>query len=236
MTFVLPGALILAFVITLVEMTEVAVLVLALGAAEEGLRHAAAGAVAGTAVVAVIAVLVGSAVSQLPSQLLLAASAIVLTAFGVFLFRSTLRTYRQSRARAAGAAPTPRRPPVVHFAGGFTVGAIEAVETVVVLIPIAAAGQATAAVVGAVSAGVVLVVAVLLAHEQIRKIKTPWLKLGATALIFTYAVFWGGEALGVSWPLGDLFLIPLFVIAVVVVRAAIALAMGPPPAVQSAPA
>jgi uncharacterized membrane protein len=227
-TFVLPGALVLAFVITLIEMTEVAVLVLALGAEEESLRHAATGAIAGTAVVAVAALLVGSAVSAIPSEELLVASAVVLTGFGVFLFRSTLRTYRQVPARSIGGPLPSRRAPVVHFAGGFTVGVVEAVETVIVLIPLAAAGQATAALVGALSAGAVLVVAVLLTHERIRKIKTPWLKLGATALIFTYAVFWAGEALGLTWPLGDLFLIPLFVAGVIIVRGAIALMLRPP--------
>lgn len=236
MTFALPGALVLAFVITLIEMTEVAVLVLALGAEEQSLRHAATGAVAGTAVVAVAALLVGGTLSQIPSKELLGASAIVLVGFGVFLFRSTLRTYRQTRAQVAGAPPASRKPPVVHFAGGFTVGVIESIETVVVLIPLAAAGQTAAAVIGAVSAGIVLVVAVALAHERIRKIKTPWLKLGATALIFTYAAFWVGEALGVAWPLGDLFLIPLFVLAVLVVRSAIAvfLPRAPPAATAAA--
>ncbi len=236
MTFVLPGAFVLAFVITLIEMTEVAVLVLALGAGEESLRHAATGAIAGTALVAVAALFVGSAVSAIPSQELLAASAVVLTGFGVFLFRSTLRTFRQAQARSTGGPPPPRRAPVVHFAGGFTVGVVEAVETVVVLIPIAAAGQGTAALVGALSAGAVLVVAVLLTHERIRKIKTPWLKLGATALVFTYAVFWGGEALGVAWPLADLFLIPLFVAGVVIVRGAIAFLLRRPSPPATTPA
>lgn len=227
MTVLLPGvasgALVLAFVITLIEMTEVAVLVLALGAEETALRQAAGGAVAGTAVVAVVALLVGRAVSAVPSQWLLVASAIVLVGFGVFLFRSTLRTYRQSRALSTGGPPAVRRPPVVHFAGGFTVGAVESIETVVVLIPLAAAGQATAALVGAVAGGAVLVVAVVLLHERIRRLKTAWLKLGATALIFTYAVFWAGEAVGVAWPFSDLFLIPLFVLAVLVLRGIIAL-------------
>lgn len=234
MTFALPGALVLAFVITLIEMTEVAILVLALGAGEESLRHAATGAVVGTAVVAVVALAVGSAVTALPATYLLVASAVVLTGFGVFLFRSTLKTFRQARQRSEGLPAPPRRPPVVHFAGGFTVGAVESVETVVVLIPLAAAGQASAALIGAVSAGIVLVVAVLLAREQLRRVKTPWLKLGATALIFTYAVFWAGEALGVSWPGGDLFLLPLFVAGLLLVRGGIEIWLPrpsvPPPA------
>jgi uncharacterized membrane protein len=67
------------------------------------------------------------------------------------------------------------------------------------------------------------VVAAVLVHERIRRIKVPTLKLGATSMLFTFAVFWTGEASGFSWPGNDLALIPLFVVAVPVVRGAIEL-------------
>jgi Ca2+/H+ antiporter, TMEM165/GDT1 family len=60
-------------------------------------------------------------------------------------------------------------------------------------------------------------------HERIRRIKVPLLKLGATSIVFAFAVFWSGEALGVSWPLSDLFLVPLFLLGVGVVRGGVAL-------------
>jgi uncharacterized membrane protein len=40
-------------------------------------------------------------------------------------------------------------------------------------------------------------------------------------MLFTFATFWLGEALGVPWPGGDLFLVPLFVVAVLAVRGAL---------------
>ncbi len=46
-----PASLLLALVIVLVEMTEVVILVFAIGAGEGDLRHGAAGAAAGVAVV-----------------------------------------------------------------------------------------------------------------------------------------------------------------------------------------
>ncbi len=215
------AAWILAFVITLIEYTEVVVLVYALGAERGSLRTAALGAVAGTSLVAVLGLVAGGTLAQIPSNELLAASAIVLAAFGVFLFRSTLKTYRRARAPAPAAPATPP----VHFAGGFAVGAIETTEAVVVLVPLAAGGQPIAALTGALVAGAVLAVTVALVHERVRRIKTPWLKLGATSLLFSFAVFWAGQALGVPWPFSDLVLIPLFGVAVLLVRSAIALAM-----------
>ena len=62
-----------------------------------------------------------------------------------------------------------------------------------------------------------------LLHERIRRIKVPWLKLGTTALVLAFAVFWSGEALGISWPFSDLFLVPLFVLGLVVVRGGVAI-------------
>ncbi len=221
------GALVLAFLITLIEYTEVVVLIYALGVERGAFRYASVGAAVGSGVVAAIAIGAGSALTAVPSDELLAASAIVLFAFGIFLFRSTLRSYR--RARAPPSTSSHSSPPV-HFAGGFTVGAIETTEAVAVLLPLAAGGQGFAAVAGALAAGASLAIAVALVHERIRRIKTPWLKLGATSLIFAFGAFWAGEALNVPWPLGEVFLIPLFAIALGIVRGAIELGLRGIPA------
>jgi Ca2+/H+ antiporter, TMEM165/GDT1 family len=219
-------AVIAGFIITLIELTEVVVLVFALSADHHTVAHGAAGAVSGLTVVAAIALAFGALIIGFPREDLLWASAIVLTGFGVFLFQSTLRSYRRSRANAA--APSPAAPPSrssLQFAGGFTVGSIEATEVVVVLIALAAAGYGFSALVGAVAAGVVLVAATAIVHERIRKIKVPWLKLGANSMLFAFAVFWAGEAAGVSWPGSDLILIPLFLLGLLVVRGAVELGL-----------
>lgn len=213
-------ALLVAFVITLLEMTEVVALVFALSADARTIAHGALGAVGGTTTVALVALGFGALLIAFPRTDLLWASAIVLTGFGAFLFRSTLKTYRRERATAAGGSPPVHRP-VVQFAGGFSVGAIEATEAVVVLLALAAAGYGVSAIVGAVAAGVVLVGATAVVHERIRRIKVPWLKLGATGLLFAFAAFWFGEAVPFAWPGSDLFLIVLFVAGVVLVRAGV---------------
>ncbi|HYA11283.1 MAG TPA: hypothetical protein VEH10_06420 [Thermoplasmata archaeon] len=219
------GAVIVALIVTVLELTEVVALVFALSADQPGIRHGALGATAGVAVVAVAALAVGAAFLAVPHELLLWASAVVLAAFGVFLFRSTLKTYRRDRARPA--APARAGPPrvVTQFAGGFAVGAVEATEVVVVLLALAAAGQGASAILGAVVGGVALVAAAAVVHERIRRVKTRWLKLGATGVVFSFAVFWAGEAAGVRWPGADLVLLPIFAVAVVLVRGGLELVL-----------
>jgi len=168
--------------------------------------------------VGVLALGFGAVVVAFPEMYLLWASAVVLAAFGVFLFRSTLKSYRRAHH------PSPGVPghPTVQFAGGFSVGVVETVEAVIVLLGLAARGYGASALLGAVLAGVLLVGLAAVLHEQIRRIKVPTLKLVATALLFTFAVFWAGEALKVAWPFADLSLIPLFVVALLIVRAFVA--------------
>ncbi|MGA7861921.1 MAG: hypothetical protein WCB19_08715 [Thermoplasmata archaeon] len=214
-----------AFLITLLEMTEVVALVFALSAGGPELRTAIYGALSGVVLVSAIALAAGAALERLPSAYLLGPSAIVLAGFGIFLFRSTLRSYRRARAAKSGAAgPAPAPHPVVQFGAGFSVGAVEATEAVIVLLALAAPGYGVTVIVAALTAGAILVVLAWALHGQIRRIKVPVLKAGATALLFTFSVFWAGEALHVSWPGDDLFLLPLFVVVLILVRTAISLA------------
>ena len=209
-------ALVAAFLIVIVEMTEVVALVFALSADHHSIAPGAGGAIAGTAVVGGVAVGFSSLLVRLPHQWLLTGSAVALVAFGLFLFRSTVRSYRRAHAPPAAATSAPRGR--LLFAGGFSVGAVEATEAVIVLVALAAAGYGVSALVGAALAGGLLVSVAAVVHDRIRRIKVPWLKLGATSVLFAFAVFWGGEALGVAWPLNDLALAPLFLVGLVLVR------------------
>jgi uncharacterized membrane protein len=218
-------ALIVAFLITVLEMTEVVALVFALAADHTTVRHGALGAVGGTAVVGGIALAFGAILISFPRAYLLWGSAIVLAAFGVFLFRSTLKTYRRLRAAAAGAPAHAAGKSAAQFAGGFSVGAVEATETVVVLLALAAAGYGFSALVGAVLGGALLVAVAVVVHDRIRRIKVPWLKVGGTAVVFSFAVFWGGEAAGVNWPGADLILVVLVIVGVLLVRGGVELVL-----------
>ncbi len=215
-------ALLVALVITMVEMTEVVAVVFALAPASGSVGHGAAGAVAGTTVVGVIAFVSGAALLALPRADLLWGASLTLFAFGIFLFRSTLRAFRRDRARSAGApSPSPGTYRALQFAGGFSVGAVEATEAVIVLLALAAAGYGFSAIVGALVGGAALAAIAFAVHQEIRRIKVLTLRWGATSLLFTFAVFWSGEAAGLAWPLGDAFLVVLFLIALLIVRGAV---------------
>lgn len=217
-------AFVAAFLVTLIEMTEVVALVFAFGADHRSIRHGALGAVSGTAVVGAITLASAAVLTALPHTSLLWGSAVVLVAFGLFIGRSTLRSFRRARTPAPAGAPSPgRRADAIQFAGGFSVGTVETVEAAIVLVALAAAGYGWTALIGALSAGAILIVAAATLHERIRRIKVPWLKAGATAVIFSFALFWGGEAAGVDWPGNDLILLPMFVVGLVLVRGAVAL-------------
>ncbi len=228
-------ALVVAFLITLLEMTEVVALVFALSADRSSVRPAALGAVGGAALVAAIAIGFGAFLVAFPRGDLLWVSAVVLAAFGGFLFRETVHAYRRSRLRAStGAAEGSVAHRVAQFGGGFSVGAVETTEAVIVLLALAAAGYGVSALVGAIVGAAVLVVAAALVHDRIRRIKVPWLRLGGTSLLFSFAIFWAGEAAGVAWPGGDLVLVPLVVAVALVVRGAIGLVLGSPARVATA--
>ncbi len=214
-------AFVVAFLVSLLELTEVVALVFALSSDAASIRPGAFGATAGVTVVALIAIGFGAVLLLVPRSVLLWAAAAVLAGFGVYLFRGTLRAYR----RAAAGGPPPKQRGTLAFSGGFTVGVVEATEAVIVLLAITAAGYGFSAVVGAVLAGAILVVVALVVHQQIRRIKVLWLRLGGTALLFTFSIFWAGEAAGVPWPGSDLILIPLVVGSALVVRGLIALMM-----------
>ena len=224
LTLYLP-ALLGAFLITLLEMTEVVILVIAVSADHPTARPGATGAVAGVAVVSAVAVGVGAALGAFPHADLLYVSAALLAAFGLFLFRSTLKSYRRA-AQPSGTAHPSAVASAVQFGTGFTAGGVEAVETVIVLLGLSAAGYTFSAVVGAVLAGGILIVLALGLHERLRRIKVPWLKWLGTSMLFTFATFWLGEALGLSWPGSDLFLIPLFLVALVLTRGAVQLRLS----------
>jgi uncharacterized membrane protein len=211
-------ALLAAFAVTLLEMTEVFALVFALGTDRAGVRSGAIGAIVGIAIIATLALGAGAALLALPRLLLLGAAAVALLGFGAFLFRSTLRTYRRDRFPEVAARYPLRELGRIPFAGGLTVGLVESTEAAIVLLALAAGGAAFSALVGAVAAGAALLVAAGLVHERIRQVKTSWLKLLATSLLFAYGIFWSGEAVGFAWPGSDLVLIPIFLGLVLLVR------------------
>lgn len=227
------GALVTAFVITLLELAEVVAIVYALGATSKSLRPGFLGACGGVALIGALGVFAGIALTHAPETYTLAVGAGMLWGFGFFLLRSTLRTYvRTDRKKRGTDAPfqDPHEGVLTHqqlIGVGFSVGCIEALEAVIVLIAISAGGFPWEAVAGAIAAGVVLVGLGLALHQSIRKIKVPPLKWVTTSLLMTYATFWTWEVLAdtghatlpsLAGLPDDVLLVPIFFVVLLVVR------------------
>ena len=233
------GALLVGFLITVLELTEVVAIVYAIGAGARSMRPAALGAGSGVLLVGLVALGTGVAITRFPLEYTLIVAALLLWGFGFFLLRSTLRTYVRESRKRRGISSGGRKgleegglSDHALFVGSFSVGAVETVEAVIVLVALTAGGFGWEALIGFVAGAVLLLGIGVALHERIRRIKVPSLKWVATSLLFTFAVFWSGEALGVwsrvnlgnvggvSLP-SDVVLLPLFVVALLCVRAVV---------------
>ncbi len=231
------GALLLSFLITVLELTEVVAIVYALGAGRKSLRHGALGSASGVAVVGAAGLVVGVGLSRIPVDYTLIAGAVLLYAFGFFLLRSTVKTYFKEAKKARGIVDSgsgheegENLSDHALFAAAFSVGAVETTEAVIVLVAVAAGGYGWEALVGFAAGAILLLSLGIALHERIRRIKVPPLKWIATSLLFTFAVFWTLESLvsagKLSWPsLGglppDILILPIFVVALGCVKAAV---------------
>jgi uncharacterized membrane protein len=195
-----------AFLVALIEMTDVFALVYALGAGARSMRPGLQGATGGVAVVALIGIVIGSGLSLAQTEFSEAAihvtATVVLWGFGVVLFRSTLKSYIQEARKQAG-RPTPKKtfrdPGSMTWSEltilGFTVGATETFEAVVPLLALSAQGMAPEAIVGGILGGLVLVPIGWVLRERVKRIKVPPLKWVTTSAVFAFAAQWTFEAL-----------------------------------------
>jgi len=214
--------------------------VYAIGAGSRSMRPAA-GASGGVVLVALIALGTGVAITRFPLQYTLVGAALLLWGFGFFLLRSTLRTYLREARKKRGIQSTKRggleEPGLSDhalLAGSFSVGVVETVEAVVVLVALTAGGFGLEAALGFILGGILLLGVGVAFHERIRRLKVPPLKWVATSLLFTFAVFWSGESAGlwsrITFPtVGgvvvpvDVVLLPVFAVALALVWVAIAM-------------
>lgn len=231
------GPFVVAVLITDLELTEVVAMVYALGTGSKRLTYGLLGAVAGVAVVGTLGLVAGAALTHFPLQWTLLAGAVVLYAFGLFLFRSTGRTYyREAQARADETMVASKKfePDALGdralFGAALSVSMVETAEAVIVLVGLAAAGSGWEALEGFIVGGAILVCAGFILHERIRRLKVPALKWVGTSLLFTFAMFWTfewadetGRLTLPSVPIigSDILVLPLFLMSLVLVRAGV---------------
>jgi uncharacterized membrane protein len=238
------GALLVAFLITVLELTEVVAIVYALSASNRSMRQGVLGAISGVVFVSLLALVAGVVIVQYQSvaeTILLIVSALLLWGFGIVLFRSTIKSYFKEALKKKGTGDKGSQPVTDElgskalFSGGFSVGAVETLEAVIVLLALTAGGYGDEAVIGFIAGGALLLILGYVLHDSIRKVKVPPLKWVGTTLLFTFAIFWSGESMEdagwFNWPtfgtnFSDIVLVPIFVLTLVAVWYAVNFRVG----------
>jgi uncharacterized membrane protein len=218
--------LIAVFLACAVEAVEALTIVLAIGTTR-GWRPAGQGIAAGLAVLAVVVVVAGSAVSRIPIDQLRLVVGTLLLLFGLqWLRKAVLRASRVMALhdedaiyqRAVDAAGRESRD-WYGFTVVFKGVVLEGLEVVFIVVTFGAGQHAWE---GAALAAVVAVVAVsalgFAVHRPLAMVPENTMKFIVGALLTTFGVFWAGEGAGAAYPWGDAF-IP--VILVVVTAAAL---------------
>ena len=203
-----PAIFLAALGITVLELVETAAVALALHA-HSGKNAVYLYAAIGTAVIFAPMFILGSLITLLPDALVKLTAGVLLLFFAQRLTKSARRAVLNARKGSQYHEQFHRG----TMATAFSIGAIEAFEAAIVLVGLLPNGfQPT--VLGMVSGALVVVASTYMLRDRVRKVKQADMKIAVSALLFSFATFWFGEAI---MPLTDLILIPLFVFFVIVV-------------------
>jgi uncharacterized membrane protein len=207
-----------AFLGSLVECVEAVTIVLAVGTVR-GWRPALLGAAGGLVVLAALIVVLGPALGLIPITLLQLVIGVLLLLFGLSWLRKAVlraagamplhdeRRAFESTAAALGDAGTVTaiRWDTIAIATTFKAVVLEGIEVVFIVLAVGAAGRMILpASLGAVAAGVGVILAALALRRPLARVPENTLKLSVGVLIGSFGAFWMGEGLGLHWPGGDL--------------------------------
>jgi uncharacterized membrane protein len=203
-----PAIFLAALGITVLELVETAAVALALHA-HSGKNAVYLYAALGTGVVFAPMFILGSLITLLPDALVKATAGVLLLYFAQRLTKSARRAVLNARRGNQFQEHYHRG----TMATAFSIGAIEAFEAAIVLVGLLPNGFEPT-VLGMVSGVVLVVASTYVLRDHVRKVKQADMKIAVSALLFSFATFWFGEAIE---PLTDLVLIPLFVFFVLIV-------------------
>jgi uncharacterized membrane protein len=219
-----------AFLASAVEAIEMAVIVIGVGATR-GWRSALLGASGGFATLAVIVAGLGTALTVVPIGALRVAVGGLLLVFGLQWLRKGIRRVSvQGFAGYRGGAHLDEAGPVspegidwTAFVLAFKGVLLEGLEVAFIAVTFGATARAyTPAIVGAVSAVVVIGAVAAAAEGLVRRIPRSALQLVVGTLLTSFGTFWGAEGLGVEWPGEDAAILGLVLLYVAVAALATA--------------
>ncbi|TMC95784.1 MAG: hypothetical protein E6J05_15510 [Chloroflexi bacterium] len=211
--------LITTFLASAVEAIEMVTIVLGVGATR-GWRATLVGAVAGFAVLAVVVVVAGIALSQVPIGPLRLIVGALLLVFGLQWFRKGVMRVAARGLAGIGMHPEDEPPEWdgvgfdwTAFVLAFKAVVLEGLEVAFIVVSFGAnAGQMGVAVVGGVSAVVIIGGVGVVLQRLVTRIPRSLLQLVVGILLTTFGTFWSLEGLGIEWPGGDASILGLLVL------------------------
>ena len=211
-----------AFLAALVEFVEALTVILAVGSTR-GWRGTLAGAGVALAVLLVLILVLGAALTRIPLGLVQLVVGALLLLFG-------LRWLRKAVLRSAGVIPLHDEAAAfakqtaamrglgggggwdrVAFAASFQITMLEGTEVVFIVIAIGAggAGLLVPAGLGALAALLVVALLGLALHRPLASVPENALKFTVGVLLSAFGTFWMGEGIGLGWPGADWSLLGL---------------------------
>jgi uncharacterized membrane protein len=238
-----------AFVGSTVEVVEAMTIVLAVGTVR-GWRSALLGATAGLAALALIVLLCGPAIAQIPIATLQVVIGALLLLFGMRWLRKAILRYAGSIAlhdeNAKFARETQQMRSLAPREGDtwdpiaivttFKAVILEGIEVVVIVLGVGAVGgMLVPASIGALAACVLVTIAGAMLHRPLSRVPENALKFTVGILISAFGMFWFGEGIGIIWPYHDAAIIGLAALLFLVSRAAVIYVRGTNPVSQINP-
>ncbi len=205
-----------SFLASLVEFVEALTVILAVGTVR-GWRSAIAGSILAVAALFALVVVLGSALTRIPFDVLQFGVGLLLTLFGLrWLRKAILRSAGVIRLHDETAAFAEQTAALDGIARGgmwdrvalattFQITMVEGIEVVFIVIAIGAggAGLLIPASLGALGALFIVALLGVALHKPLANVPENTLKFVVGVLLSSFGIFWVGEGLGLIWPGGD---------------------------------
>jgi uncharacterized membrane protein len=217
-----------SFIASAVEFVEATTIVLAVGLTRGWRAPLVGTALAALALAVIVATLGVALVYYVPEHLLLGIVGTLLLLFGLrWLRKAVLRfagivalhdedeIYRREVAELREQGLKKTNWDWVGMIVAFKAVLLEGIEVAFIVISFGAkgVGAMTAAIWGAVAAGVIVTGVAAALRHPLTAVPENWMKFGVGAMLTSFGIFWFGEGIGEEWP-GDAASIPLILGAI----------------------
>ncbi len=215
------SAIIAAFLASVVEVVEAFTIVLAVGTLR-GWRPAWVGTFAALGVLAVLIVILGPLLNQVPLPILQLVIGILLLMFGLgWLRKAILRSAgiiplhdedlifaKEKAGLIAEAKSKQSTQDWIAGLAAFKAVLLEGLEVVFIVIAVGSGhGMLWPAALGALGACIAVLIIGVIVHKPLSRVPENTLKFCVGVMLSAFGVFWTGEGLGIAWPGQDLILV-----------------------------